>query len=92
MSLAKDVAQSEYMTRTVAYYLRREPYEPAVEKYIQDLANQHGVSVAEVKKVRAAYVKKHPLNWQQQAKNTTKKVKKTSKKSRGYTRRVAVAE
>jgi hypothetical protein len=61
MDLKKDVAQNEYLTRSLAYYLRREPYEPAVETYVKELAKKHGVSLAAVRKVRAEYVKKHPL-------------------------------
>jgi hypothetical protein len=61
MDLKKDVAQNEYLTRSLAYYLRREPYEPAVETYVKELARKHDVSLAAVRAVRAAYVKKHPL-------------------------------
>lgn len=62
MDLTKDVAQNEYLTRSLAYYLRREPYEPAVEAYVKTLAKKHGVSLAAVRKVRSEYVKKHPLS------------------------------
>ena len=61
MDLTKDVAQNEYLTRSLTYYLRREPYEPAVEAYVKTLAKKHGVSLAAVRKVRAEYVKTHPL-------------------------------
>ena len=61
MDLTKDVAQNEYLTRSLAYYLRREPYEPAVEAYVKTLAKKHEVSLAAVRRVRAEYVKKHPL-------------------------------
>lgn len=82
MALEKDVAQQEYFTRSIAYYLRREPYEPAVEAYVQKLAKQHRVPVAKVRAIRDAYVKKHPLDWQRQSRKTRRR----------YTRKVAVAE
>jgi hypothetical protein len=83
MDLAKDVADAEYFTRSIAYYLRREPYLPAVETYIKKLAEKHGVSIKKVRNVRAAYVKKHPLDWQRKTKQTkkTKKTKQTKRKS-----------
>jgi hypothetical protein len=83
MDLTKDVADAEYFTRSIAYYLRREPYLPAVETYIKKLAEKHGVSIEKVRNVRAAYVKKHPLDWQRKTKQTkkTKKTKQTKRKS-----------
>jgi len=76
--LAKDVAQNEYLTRSLTYYLRREPYEPAVETYVNALAKKHGVSLAAVREVRAEYVKKHPLP----SARGTKKTKKTRRRQR----------
>ena len=83
MDLTKDVADAEYFTRSIAYYLRREPYLPAVETYIKKLAEKHGVSIEKVRNVRAAYVKKHPLDWQRKTKQTkkTKQAKQTKRKS-----------
>lgn len=81
MDLTKDVADAEYFTRSIAYYLRREPYLPAVETYIKKLAEKHGVSIEKVRNVRAAYVKKHPLDWQRKTKQT--KRKSNTKRSRG---------
>lgn len=76
MDLKKDVAQNEYLTRSLAYYLRREPYEPAVETYVKELARKHDVSLATVRAVRAAYVKKHPL--QRKGRKTLRKRKRSA--------------
>lgn len=81
--MTKDVAQNEYLTRSLAYYLRREPYEPAVEAYVKTLAKKHGVSLAAVRKVRAEYVRKHPLS-----KAKPNEAKPWAKKTRRRQRRI----
>ncbi len=68
--LAKDVAQAEYMARTFGIYLRSESYDKEVEKYVGKLAKEHGVSEIQVRQERDAYVKAHPLDWQQKDSKT----------------------
>ena len=91
-SLTQEVAQNEYLARSLGYYLRREPYGKLVEDYVETLAKEHGVSKARVRSVRAAYVSKHPLDWQRKEKVKAKETRKHKKRPPHPTRKVARGE
>lgn len=78
MTLKEAVANHEYWTRTDTVYLRKSPYLPAVETYIHRLAKEFNVSVREVRRIRALYMKKHPLPYTKH--KTRKNPKKQNKK------------